>query len=250
MTAAPFYKNLVALDRRQHARLKLAPGGRLAFAADTPVVPVVLGEFEALARQCPIAFLPADGGAPVAVAVLGLPDGRNLWLDRRGQWTGNDQVPVFLRSYPFALAERRAGESVLCIDRGFKGVSEKAGQPLFDADGQPTALVTEALELLTRFEQQRGATRAFAARLAAAGLLVPAEAEARLADGRAASLQGLMVVDEARLRALPPASLQALMHSGELDAVYAHRLSLGHLLELVRRQPAAATAATTASAAA
>jgi hypothetical protein len=62
-------------------------------------------------------------------------------------------------------------------------------------------------------------------------------------------LKGFWIVDETRFRALPEATLKEWFASGELGLVYAHLCSLGNLLELLRRQPAAqANAASEASA--
>ena len=52
------------------------------------------------------------------------------------------------------------------------------------------------------------------------------------------TLQGLLVVDEAKLREISEDTLKAWFATGELGLIYAHLLSLGNLLELLRRQPA------------
>jgi len=244
MTTLLFYKNLVALDSELHRNLRLAPMDQFRFAADATALPVVVGEFADLARQNALAFLRAQDGELVPVALVGLPGGKNLYLDKKGQWTA-PYVPAFVRRYPFVFAQTGPDQLTLCVDRDCKQLGPKAGERLFDDQGQPTPRVQQALALLAEFQRQHAQTRSFVQRLDGAGLLMQAQADARLGDGRQLSLQGLLVVDENKLRDLPADTLKAWAHSGELGLVYAHLLSLGHLVELLRRQPAATPATAT-----
>lgn len=238
MTNMLFYKNLVALDRDLHQGLRLASLQDLGFAADATALPIVVGEFADIARQQAIAFLPVDDGPPVPVALTGVPGGKNLYVGRKGQWTA-PYLPAFVRRYPFVFARTGPDQLTLCIDLDCQQLGRKSGDLLFDAQGEPTARVQQALALLSEFERQHQQSQAFVQRLAEAGLLMQAQADARLDDGRQFSLQGLLVVDETRLRQLPPDTLKAWADSGDLGLVYAHLLSLGHLVELLRRQPTA-----------
>lgn len=242
MTTLLFYKELVALDSGLHKGLRLAPMDQFRFAADATALPIVVGEFADLARQNAIAFLRVDGGQPLPVALVGLPGGKNLYLDKKGQWTA-PYVPAFVRRYPFVFAQTGPDQLTLCVDRGCKQLGTKTGELLFDEQGQPTARVQQALALLGEFQRQHTLTHGFVQRLHDAGLLMQAQADAKLGDGRQMSLQGLLVVDETKLRNLPPATLKAWAETGELGLVYAHLLSLGHLVDLLRRQPAAVPAA-------
>ena len=92
--------------------------------------------------------------------------------------------------------------------------------------------------MLTEFQRQNILTRQFVQHLEEAGILMEAQASAALNDGRNFTLQGLLVVDEAKLREISEDTLKAWFATGELGLIYAHLLSLGNLLELLRRQPA------------
>jgi len=48
-------------------------------------------------------------------------------------------------------------------------------------------------------------------------------------------VQGMLVVDETRLKQLPPATVQEWFASGELGLIYANLLSLGNLKRLAQR---------------
>lgn len=240
MTTLMFYKNIVALDREQHKTLKIKPADNLNFAGDATALPIVSGEFVEVARQQAIAFLRVDGGAILPVALVGLPGGKNLFVDADGKWDA-PYIPAFVRRYPFVFAETGPEQLTLCIDRDYEGFDENEGAPLFGEDGEPDAKVKDVLNLLSEFQRQHLLTQQFVERLDHAGVLVESDASASLTDGRSLSLQGLLVVDEEKFRALPEATLNEWFRSGDIGLVYAHLLSLGNLLALLRRQPATVT---------
>jgi hypothetical protein len=95
----------------------------------------------------------------------------------------------------------------------------------------------EVLANLGEYERQAQFTSSFMKRLEASGVLVEANARAELA-GRSLAVRGFRVVDEARFRALPAATVQEWFASGELGLVHAHLISLGNLLQILNRQPA------------
>ncbi len=239
MTTLLFYKNVVALDRELHKSLKIKPAEHLKFAADASALPIVMGEFVEVARQFPIGFLRVEGGGIMPVALVGLPGGKNLFLTEDGKWDA-PYIPAFVRRYPFVFAETGDNQLTLCIDRDYEGFDDNEGVPLFAEDGEPDTAVKSVIELLSEFQRQHTVTQQFIERLEQAGILMEASANATLADGRNLSLQGLLVVDEQKFRALPETTVNEWFRNGDMGLVYAHLLSLGNLLELVRRQPAAA----------
>lgn len=236
MTTLLFYKNVVALERELHKSLKIKPVNNLNFAAEATVLPIVVSEFGDIARQGPIAFLRVENNALLPVALVGLPGGKNLYLNAEGKWDA-PYIPAFVRRYPFVFAETGPEQLTLCVDRDFEGFNEEEGEALFEEGGEPGALIKSALEMLSEFQRQNTLTQGFVKRLEDAGVLMEADANATLGDGRSFTLQGLLVVDENKLRQIPEATLKEWFASGELGLIYAHLLSIGNLLELLRRQP-------------
>ncbi len=246
MSSLLFYKNVVALDREQHRNLRVRPLPNLSFLSDITAVPVVVGEFADIARQGPVGFLrSSEGSGLIPVALMGLPEGRNLYLDADGKWTGS-YIPAFIRRYPFLFSED--GERMtVCIDRDFVGFNEVEGEPLFDPSGEPAAFTKNAINLLSEYQRQVAMTQAFTKRLQEADVLQDSAAEVRLEDGRSTTINGMLTVDDAKLRAIPETTLKTWFDGGDLGCIYAHRISLGHLVDLCRRglnaQAAAASAA-------
>lgn len=238
MTNPLFYQRIVQLDRDLHSKLKLRPLGNLAFAADTALVPLLSNEFVHAAREYPIAFMRNADQQLVPVVLTGVPGGRNVYVDAVGQWQAR-YVPAYVRRYPFVFAEIGTDQLTVCFDEACDALGESEGLPLFEETGEAGSALGPVLALLTEYQRQALLTQSFMQRLEASGLLMEANAKADLADGRSLALTGFWIVDESRLKDLPEATLKDWFASGELGLVYAHLMSLGNFLELVRRQPQA-----------
>lgn len=231
-----FYQQVITLDRELHAKLKLRPLGNMAFAAGSPVVPLLCAEFAQAAREYPIAFLRGADQSLQPVVLTGAPGGRNVYIDAAGQWSAH-YVPAYARRYPFLFAETAPDQLTVCFDQACPALNDAEGAALFEDNGELSATMQQVMQLLSGYQNQAQLTQTFMQRLEAADLLMEASAQVDLGDGRSLALQGFLIVDEARFKALPEATLKDWFASGELGLIYAHLLSLGNLLELLRRQP-------------
>lgn len=249
MTTLYIYQSAVTLDRERHRQLKLKGQDTARFAAAMHAVPLVAVEFAEAAREYPIVFARGatdddKAGELLCYALTGLHEGQNLYLDAAGHWAAQ-YVPAFIRRYPFVFAETGPDQLSVCIDESYAGFSDSEGEPLFDVAGEPAALLKNALDLLTDYQRQVQLTMAFLKKLDAADLLMQSELRADFVDGSNALVQGLLVVDEDRLKQLPATTLQEWLASGELGLLYAHLLSLGNVRQLVQRAAPRITAGTT-----
>jgi hypothetical protein len=228
-----FYKSVVALDRQAHARLKVRQAQNFLFTADAPLLPLLTAEFAPIAREYPIVFM-KDEGTVVPVALTGMPQGKNLFLDASGKWDAR-YVPAYVRRYPFVFVETSPEQYTVCIDSTSDLLNETEGTPLFESNGEPTTSLQDTIKRLGDYQRVMNFTRTFMQRLLAANLLMEANAKAELPDGRSYAWRGFWTVDESRFRELPEATLKEWFTSGELGLVYAHLLSLGNLADLLRR---------------
>ena len=242
----PIFRRLVAMDRKGHARLRVRPPENMSFAADTPLVPLMSPEFGPAARDYPVVFVRDSDNLLIAVALTGLPQSRNVYVDASGRWDAR-YVPAYVRRYPFAFVETSPDTYTLCVDADSPCVSEASGEALFGDDGEPTATLKEVIERLGEYQRLMSVTKSFLKKLDEADILMEANAKADLADGRSIAWRGFWIVDEAKFRNLPEAKLKDWFATGELGLVYAHLVSLGNLSELPRRHTGPTVAATTAS---
>jgi hypothetical protein len=231
-----FYKSVVALDRQAHARLKLRPSDNFDFTADAALIPLLTAEFGPICHEYPIAFMRESSTSEVIpVALTGMPQGKNLFVDSTGRWQAR-YLPAYVRRYPFVFVETTPQNYTVCIDPTSRCFDESQGQPLFGADGEPSNTLQDVIKALSDYQNMMQATRTFMSRLAAADLLMEANAKADLPDGRSLLWRGFWIVEEAKFRQLPEATLKEWFSTGELGLIYAHLLSLGNLSELMRRQ--------------
>ena len=233
MPDSVYYDRPVLLDRGKHRHLRVRPGASFAFARRANSVTLAAVEFGEAMKEFAIVFTRA-GGQVVPVAVLGLRSRENLFVNEDGKWDAN-YVPAFLRRYPFVLAQVAGEQLAVCIDEGYDGLGSRDGEALFDSQGANTPFLANAVEFLERYQREFARTTVFCRRLEQAGLLKTMDAKAQLGDGRTFTLNGLLVVDEAKLMALPDAVALSLFRSGELHLVAMHLASLSNIKRLADR---------------
>jgi len=235
MSDAVYYEKPVLLDRDKHRRRRVQPSSSFAFARNANSLYLAGVEFSDACKEYAIVFTRGARQAIVPVVMLGLRGRENLFIDDHEQWTGS-YVPAFVRRYPFVLAELPGQEALgVCIDEAYAGLGDKEGEALFDAQGNNTPFLQNALDFLNRYQQEYRRTEAFCQRLEQAGLLREMNAKADLVDGRSFTVSGLLVVDERKLMALPDAVVLSLFRTGELHLVSLHLASLPNMKKLVDR---------------
>jgi hypothetical protein len=232
MSDAVYYERPVLLDRDKHRKLRVKPTNSFAFARKANSLYLAGVEFNEACKEYAIVFTRGAHQRIVPVAMLGLRSRENLFVDTGEHWTGT-YVPAFVRRYPFVLAELPGQGLGACIDEAYGGLDNKEGEALFDAEGGNTPFLQNALDFLTRYQQEFIRTDSFCRRLEQAGLLTEMNAKAQLVDGRSFAVNGLLVVDEKKLMALPDAVALSLFHSGELHLISMHLASLSNMQKLV-----------------
>lgn len=230
----PLYQDPAALTAKRHGKLTLPEQPDFRFAAKAVAVPVLLAEFPFLVRHYPIVF--AEGGEAHPLAIMGVANGINLFIDAQGRFQNDCYIPAYLRRYPFILADTtdRAG-STLCIDEAAPQLAPKQEKKLFE-NGQPTAFVQEALNLCTGFATEFERTRLAVAKLSTMNLLSPQKAEVAMPDKSPWMIQGFRGTDQEALAKLDGVQLLGLRDAGLLSAIYLQIASQNNWLSLLGRQ--------------
>ncbi|MCX7635100.1 MAG: SapC family protein [Syntrophales bacterium] len=230
-----FYKSPVVLDREMHSGLTISPSpGGYLFAASAQTVIIATVEFFEACRQFPIIFAETANNVVVPLALMGLENGENLFVDDRGNWLGS-YIPAYIRRYPFITTDGSDGNVAVCFDEAYDGFHREGGIPLFE-NGQPSPKLNEIMAFLNDYYGKMKETQVFCATVANAGLLRQIEAKAELADGRSFVLDGMLVVDEQRLMQLLDVDIVRLFRSGMLSLINAHLISLRNLNVLMERK--------------
>ena len=235
-----FYQQITVLNPQRHGELKVGASSDQSFAAQTNSVPLVGVEFVESCREYPIVFSRAENGTYSPVAVLGLENEENLFLDEELKWKAN-YVPAFVRRYPFVLADNPENHSQpwVCVDEACPWVGKEHGEPLF-VEGQPSVFLKQTLTFLTDYNLQSQRTVEFSRKMDELGLLKENKAQATTADGKGYTLTGIWVIDEPALAQLPEEKVLELFKTGELAWIYLQLASLGNFRRLAERKTAKA----------
>lgn len=232
-----FYNDLVPLNSSEHADWKMKGTSDYKFAAKQHAIPLTIDEFVDAARNYPIVFSPSD--KPVPMALMGLNDGSNVFIDDDGLFEENVHVPAYIQRYPFFLAKLTpdADELTLCFDPTCNNIGEfDEGDPLFEK-GQITDITKGILEFCEQFDQAVQRTRQFMDELERLDLLMDGEITIEEKGCEDSSVyRGFKMVDEDKLRKLDSTDLEALMANGALLLIYAHLSSLDSLRVIFAKQ--------------
>jgi len=222
-----FYKNPVLLDGEKHQSMSLKKDFGLGFTSKTNAVPINLIELPQIAHFYPIAF--SSDGSATPVAVMGVRNDENLFVNDKGEWQANAYIPSYIRRYPFILTEVNDGDSLsLCIDENDDIISNDNDNLLFDADKKPTELAKNAMEFCKSYHAASQQTLEFSQALAASGLLVERTAELVVKGDQKVNFSGFSIIDEEKFNKMDDATFNEWRQKGWIGAIYAHLFSGFH----------------------
>ena len=234
-----FYKDLVPLNSRDHAEFKSRTTDRAPWLVNQHAVPLTVEEFPQAQRHFPIVF--SSGANPVPLALMGLNEGVNVFVDDEGKLGENVYIPAYVRRYPFLLAKLapEAAELSLCFDPSSDLVgSFDEGTELF-ADTQPTDTTKSLLAFCEQFEQAGMRTGAFLEEITKHELLMDGEVAIQQ-EGVAQPFvyRGFQMINVEKLREVRGDVLRGWNQSGLLALIFAHIFSLDLMREIFARQVA------------
>ena len=233
----PLYQEPVQLNVQLHRHKKLAAFKDHSVLSASHAVYINAVEFVNAAQHFPIVFVPATVANPqiTPIAMMALVPNDNLFVEGSG-WDSSVYLPAFFRRLPYLTAPLPNSDQIaVYIDAKWPALNDTDGEPLFTAEGEHAPALVKAIDFLKLFDEESQRTAQLCSRLQALELLTTMEAEMKLPDGDHIKLDGFMVVDEDKLRALPDAAVLELHRSGALGLVHAHLLSLDNLNRLVLR---------------
>lgn len=243
MASAPnqlplFYQNLEPLSSQVHADFRAKPQDKAPFLVGQHAIPVTVDEFALAQRFMPIVF--SSGDDPIPLALMGLNEGVNVFVDNDGALIDNAvYIPAYIRRYPYMLARLTpdAQELSLCFDPTYDAIGKlDEGEALFE-NGEPTEFTKNVLQFNEMFEQAGARTQAFMKELKESGLLMEGEVTIQpQGSDKPFVYRGFQMVDEAKLADVRGDQLRKMSQSGMLPLLYAHLFSLALMREIFERQ--------------
>jgi hypothetical protein len=242
MASAPplplFYNDLVLLSSQEHENWKSRATDKATWLKDVNTVPLTVEEFPLAQRNFPIVFSAGDN--PFPIALMGMNEGVNVFVDEDGTVNTPIYMPAYVRRYPFLLARVRpdSDELSLCVDPTSDLVGEfDEGEPLFENNG-PSESCKNTLGFCEQFEIAGQKTANFMAELTKHNLLMDGELNIDVGNGQPFNYRGFRMVDENKLREVRGDVLRSWNQSGLLALIYAHLFSLDLVRDIFGRQVA------------
>lgn len=234
-----FFNDLMPLNSNDHKSWKSKNFDGIHFLGKAHAVPLTIDEFIDAQRHFPIVF--SAGDDPVPLALMGLNEGVNTFIDDDGQLLDKAYVPAYARRYPFILARLRQGsdELSLCFDPTAGVIGDhKEGNDLFTEAGEPSEYTKQVLDFCQKFEESGARTKAFMEQLKALDILMDGEIAITQNDNpdKPFIYRGFKMIDETKFRELSGEKVEELHKNGILTLIHAHLFSLNLMQVIFFRQ--------------
>ncbi len=232
-----FYNDLMPLNSRDHAAFKARPTDVAPWLVGQHAIPLTVEEFPHAQRFYPIIF--SSGDNPVPLALMGLNEGVNVFVDADGRLKAPAYVPAYVRRYPFMLAklDGNKDELSLCFDPSSGLIADQAeGEPLF-ADGEVSDATKAALQFCENFETAGQRSQTFMEELKKHDLLMEGEVAIQQ-PGRDQPFiyRGFQMINQEKFGELRGDEMRKWAQNGMLALIYAHFFSLELMSNLFDRQ--------------
>jgi SapC len=223
----------VLLNNVDHKDLRIITTRAAEYGDDVMFAVTFPAEFRNLQAHYPIVFRKApDGTTFEPIALLGLQEGQNLFLDGRG-WDAH-YLPLAIERLPFYIG-MAGDERVVHVDLESPRIGTTEGEAVFLPHGGSTAFLERMTSVLLAIHEGLQGTPAFIAALLAHDLLEPFVFDVEWVDGARSRLSGFYTIDEERLQALSGGALEQLSRAGHLQAAFMAIASLSQLRALIER---------------
>jgi hypothetical protein len=229
------YEQPELLTKVDHDGLGLAnPAQPFEFVRSLRALPLVSVEFGSAQRDYPIIF--TDTETPTPVAMVGVVEDVNLFVDDTGNWDRECYVPAYIRCYPVAFAAGPNDQLAVVIDRAAHSVTREPEIPFFDGE-KMSAKMQERVDFCARYDAERKKTNELCNRLKELNLFTGQQITQRPQDGgEGRPLGAYLAIDREKLGALDSATVSEFHRNGTLSAIYAHLFSLENWNRLLDRR--------------
>ncbi|HBK92364.1 MAG TPA: hypothetical protein DDZ68_11895 [Parvularcula sp.] len=224
------------INVQSHGELGIQAASRpFAFCSKVRAIPLTVSEIAEACRHYPVVFSSQEEWQPLAI--VGLLDDVNLFVDEDGNWDPYAYVPGYVRRYPFGLAAETGGDRfAMVIDAAFEGLRRDAERKLF-TDGQLSDFSRQAMEFTKTYEADRRLTEQVFKAVKDMNLLTGQTAQYTPSNAQTPqSFAQYWGVDEKKLAELSDEDFLKVRKLNVLPVLYSHLLSLGNWRNLILRR--------------
>lgn len=234
-----FYNDLMPLNSNDHATWHMRSADTAKWLVAQHAIPLTVDEMIQAQRHFPIVFSAGDN--PVPLALMGMNEGVNVFMNADGRVDEPVYLPAYIRRYPFMLARLRndSEDLSLCFDPTSELVGEfDEGERLFDDERKPAEATQRVLQFCEQFEQAGQRTRLFMDELRKHNLLMDGEVTITQGDNgdKPFVYRGFQMIDQEKLRELRGDQLRTWNQNGLLPLLHAQIFSLELMRDIFARQ--------------
>ncbi len=234
-----FYKDLMPLNSRDHLNWKSKSVDAALWLVGQHAIPLTVDEFVQAQRDFPIVF--SSGDNPLPLALMGLNEGVNTFVNEAGKIDDPIYIPAYIRRYPFMLAKLTAetDDLSLCFDPTADSIGEfEEGNPLFDEEGKASPTTNDILQFCERFEQAGARTKSFVDELKKHDLLMDGEISISQNENpeKPFIYRGFQMINQEKLQELRGDLLRTWNQNGMMALVHAQIFSLDLMRVIFSRQ--------------
>lgn len=224
---------LELLNNVSHQDLRVITQRGARWGDDVMSCPVTPDEFRSLQAHYPILFQPDGAGSFMPVALFGLQEGQNLFIDDTSWETA--YLPLAMRRMPFSIGVE-GDELRMMVDMASPRIAKGAeGEAVFLPQGGHSELLDTANSVLKTLHEGLQATPDFVQALVANELLESFVLDIERPDGSHGRLVGYSTINEERLAALDAAIVGLLHEADYLQPIYMAIASLSNFAPMIRR---------------
>jgi hypothetical protein len=222
------------LNKEEHGHLGLSrPERPFDFVKSVRGVPLVSGEVQTAQKFYPVVF--SEFEDPTLIAVVGVTEDSNLFVDENGNWDRGAYIPSYLRCHPFAFARRPDDQYAVVIDKASRAITESPEVPFFDGDNMSEDIQAR-VDFCGQYDAERQATKVFCEKVKELGLLTGQRVTQSTSDGAESKVADYVTIDPRKLTELDKDSLQELHQNGMLSVMFAQLFSLENWNRLITRR--------------
>ncbi|MBU2882910.1 SapC family protein [Psychrosphaera sp. B3R10] len=228
--------NFQPLNKETHKNVKIKTISNVEDLAGQHALGVVVQEFALAGNQYPIAFVKDKSESFFPVAILGLEQGKNLFVSEENKWDGM-YMPARYTHKPFSVIPNPDDKNLygIAIDVDSEVVSDSEGDALFNEDGSESEYLDKRKASLMSYVENEQMTKAFVELLVKHDLLSAQNISVKV-QGKEYVLNGLNIVDEKKLNALSDEDFLEIRNRGFLGPIFAHLGSMHQVTNLIQRQ--------------
>jgi hypothetical protein len=234
--------NFQLLNNVDHQDLKVIIDRSAEFGDNAWYAVTFPAEFRNLQRHYPIFFVKhPESGEFQAVAMFGVVEGENLFLDENG-WNAS-YIPLNIMRQPFLIGfqerEQNGGvqrEPVITVDMDHPRVNTEHGEPVFLEHGGNSEYLERVNSILHAVLEGMRHSKLFLETLDELNLIESFVLDVQLDDGSEHRLAGFYTINEDVLKELDGEQLQRLNQKGYLEAIYMVIASMTNLPALLEKK--------------